>query len=424
MNFIKRILCGIAVLMGAFAPNIAMAGIIDVDSLDISGLVPVVLDAFMFVANGTYAYFVGEHHNGIIYLLIWGFVAFYIALYLIKLYLPKFWLKTFGFDAPSATVENTKGVKIGESIIKPGIRVLVAVLVLLPLKPQFLANGLINPFLHFGSLYTTEIIKISSDLSFQTEQNIKCPSGLLEQGWLSNESCNYLIQPVHVLSRANNAVVKRGFKYITSGLQSLVSFVSHNSGQGFMNIITGLLLIGTFTACNIFMALLIIQAIFDFGIALILYPFNVIAWVTKQSDDWFNVWPAFSGIIDALKKIIITMIASAFILCVNLALVSAIFQWNGRVFVAAVGGTAYSNLPTGVNSSGFGEHSVLWLSCLLTYFLMNRIFEITRDKLKEYTGKGSTELYDRVKGDVKTSVDIVKSTGKSFKTAWKVFRGK
>lgn len=424
MNFIKRILCGIICIAGAFAPNIALAGIIDVDSLDISELVPIVLDAFMFVANGTYAYFVG-HGDGIIYLLIWGFVAFYIALYLIKLYIPKFWLKTFGFSAPSATVENVKPVKIGESLVRPGLRVLVAVLVLLPLRPQFLANGLINPFLSFGSLYTTEILKVSSDISLQSTKVIKCPENLLEQGWLSKKSCDYLIQPVHVLSVANNAVVKRGFKYISSGLGSLTSLMSHNSGQGFMNIITGLLLIGTFTACNIFMALLIIQAIFDFGIALILYPFNVAAWVTKTGDDWFNVWPAFSGIIDALKKVIITMIASAFILCVNLALVRALFQWNSRIFVTAVGGTAYSNLPSAsANSSGFGEHSVLWLSCLLTYFLMNKVFAITRDKLKEYVGKGSTELYDRVKGDVKTSWEITKSTGKSLKNAWQVFRGK
>lgn len=398
-------------LIGAFAPNVASAAILDVDSLDISGLVPVVLDAFMFVANGTYAYFVGKG-DGVIYLLVWGFLAFYIALYLIKLYIPKFWLKTFGFQPASATVEGVEPVKIGEALLKPGIRVLVAVLVLLPLKPQFLAEGLINPFLHFGSLYTTEIINVSTGMGLQTSDNkIKCPDNLLEQGWLSKQSCNYLIEPVHVLSKANNSVVKRGFKYLSSGLGSLTSLMSHNGGQGFMNIITGLLLIGTFTACNIFMALLIIQAIFDFGIALILYPFNVAAWVTKQSDDWFNVWPAFSGIIDALKKVIITMIASAFILCVNLALVSALFQWNSDIFVAAVGGTAYSNIPTaGAGSSGFGEHSVLWLSCLLTYFLMNKIFEITRDKLKSYVGKGATDLYDTVKTDVKTSWEIVKNT--------------
>ena len=97
MNFIKKLFTAIICFLGAFVPGVANASIINIDSLDISGLVPIVLDAFMFVANGTYAYFVG-HGDGIIYLLIWGFVAFYIASYLIKLYIPKFWLKTFGFN--------------------------------------------------------------------------------------------------------------------------------------------------------------------------------------------------------------------------------------------------------------------------------------------------------------------------------------
>ena len=422
MNFIKKFFTAIICFLGAFVPGVANASIINIDSLDISGLVPIVLDAFMFVANGTYAYFVG-HGDGIIYLLIWGFVAFYIASYLIKLYIPNFWLKTFGFKAPSVTADNATPMKIGEDLIKPGIRVLVAVLVLLPLKPEFLANAVINPFMHFGSLYTTEILKTSSNLTLQSSKEIKCPENLLEQGWLSKQSCEYLIEPVHVLSVANNAVVKRGFAYISKGLPT--SLMLHNSGQSFMNIITGLLLVGTFTACNIFMALLIIQAIFDFGIALILYPFSVAAWVVKPSDPWFNIWPAFSGIIDALKKMIVTMIACAFILCVNLALVSALFQWNSSIFVAAVGGTAYSNIPSAsANSSGFGEHSVLWLSCLLTFFLMNRIFEITREKLQSYVGKGATDLYDTVKKDVKTGWNITKSNAKTAKNLWKVFRGK
>lgn len=149
MNFIKKFFAAIVCFLGAFVPGVANAAIINIDSLDISGLVPIVLDAFMFVANGTYAYFVG-HGDGIIYLLIWGFVAFYIASYLIKLYIPKFWLKTFGFKAPSVTADNATPTKIGEDLIKPGIRVLVAVLVLLPLRPQFLANAVINPFMHLG----------------------------------------------------------------------------------------------------------------------------------------------------------------------------------------------------------------------------------------------------------------------------------
>jgi hypothetical protein len=168
------------------------------------------------------------------------------------------------------------------------------------------------------------------------------------------------------------------------------------------------------------MALLIIQAIFNFGMALILYPFNVAAWVAKKSDKWIDLWPAFSGIIEALKQIVITMIACAFILCVNLALVRALFQWNSSMFVAAAGGTAYSNVPViNGSSTGFGAHSMIWLSCLLTFMLMNKMFEITRDKLKGYVGKDATSLYEQVKGDAKTTWGMAKDAPGKIKDLWK-----
>ena len=163
MKFIKRILGGIALLFGALVPNMAFAGwgILSVDSLDISKLVPIVIDSFMFVANGTYSYFVGADHDGFVYTLVWMFFAFYIAIYLIKLYMPKFWLTLFGFK-PGDSIANVGGMKIVENLLKPTVRVLVAVIVFLPLRPEFITKNLINPFLQFGSIYTTEIIKISS----------------------------------------------------------------------------------------------------------------------------------------------------------------------------------------------------------------------------------------------------------------------
>lgn len=425
MKFIKKFLYGLMLMCGVFAPNMAFAdwGILSVDSLDISNLVPIVLDSFMFVANGTYTYFVGDHQDGIVYVLVWGFLAFYIALYLIKLYIPKFGLTIFGFK-PGDSISNIGGMKIAENIAKPAIRALLAAILLLPLRPEFITRNLINPFLNFGSIYTTEIIKISSDVGFDDNKQIECPHDLLIQGWLDKESCEYLIQPVHVLSHANNTVIKRGFKYLSSGLQSLTTLMVHNSGQGFMDIITGILLIFTFVSCNIFMALLIIQAVFSFGMALILYPFNVAAWVAKKNDHWFDIWPAFSGIIDGLKQVVVAMIACAFILCINLALVGALFQWNSRSFVAAAGGTSYSNIPdVGSFSTGFGEHSLLWLSCLLTFFLMLKLFDTTKEKLAGYVGQGSTALYDQVKDDAKTTWNIVKGIPGKAKNIWGAVKG-
>ena len=401
-------------IFGFFMPNMAFAwGLIDaVDALDISGLVPIVLDAFMYVANGTYAYFVGNG-KGVIYVLVWGFFIYYMISYLIKLYIPKFWITTFGFKAGDS-IDSIGGIKIVENLLKPAVRVLVAVIVLLPWHPETIAKYLINPFLSVGSFYTSAIIEQSVNITTDIVPGtaIKCPENL--QGWLDKESCDYLIQPVHVLSQANNTVVKQGFNYISDGLKSLANFLSQGIGQGLMEIITGLLLVSTFVGCNIFMALLVIQAIFNFGMALILYPFNVAVWVAKKNNSWFDIWPALSGIVDALKQVVITMIACAFILCVNVALVRALFQWNHNAFADAANGAA----------TGFSGHFMVWLSCILTFFLMNKMFEITREKLTEYIGGNSTDLYNKVKKDAKTGWNIMTGVSGNIKNIGKYVKGK
>ena len=120
MNYIKKFLCGLLVIFGAFVPDVACAwGIIpSADSLDISGLIPIIISSFMNVATGSYEYFVGHNRDGIIFLLVWGFLAFYIALYLVKLYIPKFWLSTFGFKSGDS-INDVTGMKITENVVKP-----------------------------------------------------------------------------------------------------------------------------------------------------------------------------------------------------------------------------------------------------------------------------------------------------------------
>ena len=191
-----------------------------------------------------------------------------------------------------------------------------------------------------------------------------------------------------------------------------------HGGENFLNIITVIFLVFTFVASNLFMALLIIQAIFNFGMALVLYPFQVLAYVVKPSDKWLDVWPAFGGITKSLQKIVITMIACAFILCVNIAVIKSLFQWNSSVFVVAAGGTATSNVPTAVNNAlGFGQHSILWLSSILTFYLMFRIFNLTREQLDSYVGKGMDNLYNQVKSDTKILTGRFKSVGSAIGTA-------
>jgi hypothetical protein len=184
-----------------------------------------------------------------------------------------------------------------------------------------------------------------------------------------------------------------------------------------MNIITGVLLIFTFVGCNLFMALLVIQGIFDFGMALILYPFQVLSWVAKRNDKWFDIWPPFSGIISALQKLVITMIACSFILIVNVAVVHALFNFGGSSFSIAAGGNASSNLSSGyitTNAVNFGGHSLLWLSSILTFFLMNAIFNKTREQLDKYA-PGMTGLYNQTKSDFDATRKKVRGTYESLK---------
>lgn len=400
-----------------FAPHAASAvSWAIVDKLNLAPFVPHVLDAFMTVARGTYEYFVGNG-NGIIYILIWTFLVFSILLYTILMWFPKRWVEFLGFSGGGEMWDGkTSGFTMAETVLKSVMRAVIAATFLLQVKPVYITQWLVNPFLEFGAIYTKSIINISNTNGANVD-NIKCPESVLAGDWMSKTSCDFLIQPVAKVSASNNTIVKRGFEYLSRGLRGLLTLVPHG-GQNIMSVITGVLLIFTFVGCNLFMALLIIQGIFEFGMALILYPFGVLAWVAKRNDKWFDIWPPFSGIIKALQKLVITMIACAFILIINIAVVHALFQSGGTQSVAA-GGSAGGNLINGTVTAtavNFGGHSLLWLSALLTFFLMNAIFDMTRKKLTDYSST-KTWLYDQTKSDFKATTTWTKNAYTSIKKA-------
>ena len=394
----KKILSCLVFCVIFFTPSFAYADNI-IDALNLSPFVPLVLDTMMMVATGMYEFFVGNG-DGIIYVLVWGFLGLTMILYLVKLYLPKAWVSFFGSSGGGEMEKGVSGTKIFENILKPGLRAVIAVLVLLQLKPVYLTGWLINPFLEFGSIYTSHIITTINEPGIKAK-DVSCPPDILEKKWISPESCEFLVQPVADLSHANNTIIKRGFDFIMNGLRGMITLVPHG-GEDFLNLITGLILVVTFFSSNLFMALLVIQGIFNFGVQIILYPFSVLTYVVKPNEKWFDVWPAFSGITKALQQLIVTMIACAFILCINIAIIKALFQWNSSVFVVAAGGSAASNVPTVATSAlGFGQHSVLWLSAILTLYLMYKIFDMTRKQLDMYVGKGMDNLYNQVIKDTK-----------------------
>lgn len=393
-----------------------------VDALNLAPIIPTILDAFMTVATGGYEFFVGNG-DGIIYILVFGFLIISVTTYLLKLYFPKTWVGFFGFSGGGGMADGISGMTIATNLLKPAVRAIIAITVLLQLKPVYMTEWLINPFLQFGAYYTESIISTINEVG-TSGKKIECPESIIQEGWITRESCEFLVQPVSDISNANNQIIKRGLDFVASGLSGLRTLIPHG-GENFLNIVTGIILIVTFVASNLFMALLIIQAIFNFGMALIMYPFQVLTYVVKSSDKWFDIWPAFGGITKALQSIVITTIACAFILCVNIAIVKSLFQWNTSVFVVAAGGTATTNVPTvATKALGFGQHSILWLSAILTFYLMFRIFNLTREQLDSYVGKGMDSLYNQVKGDTNALVKRAKSWGPSIKKAWGKIRKK
>lgn len=336
------------------------------------------------------------------------------------MFLPKDWLSFFGFSDGGEVWAGATGWSIAENITKPCVRVIFACIILLQIKPVYVTKWLVNPFLEFGSIYTEQILKTINHSSINDSEAPVCPVSIEESGWISKSACDFLVKPVYVISKENNRVIKYGLNFLKSGLAGLMTLIPHG-GESILNIISGLTLLTAFISANLFMALLIIQAIFDFCLSLILYPFNVLTWVGKKSDKWLDFLPVFNQIIDALKKLVITMIACAFILCINLAIVRALFNWTSSVFVVASGGVASSNVPSITNTAmNFGQHSILWISSLLTFFLMQNIFKLTRERLDMYTNRKSSDLdlYNNVSGDIKTIWNKTKSAPETIKNIW------
>lgn len=409
-----KLLFGVFLFCAFFTQNASAKNIID--AFDLSGFVPLVLEVMMNIATALYNFFVGNG-TGWIYILIYFFLGFYIALYLVKMYFPTDWLSFFGFkDGGEMWSGKATGWSIAHNVAKPCLRAVIAIVVLLQIKPVYVTEWLVNPFLEFGSVYTEQVLK-TTKIATNTTDAPKCRESVITQDWITERGCNFLVQPVHTISQENNKIIKYGFNFLKTGLRGLMTLIPHG-GENFLNIITGILLIFAFVSSNLFMALLIIQAIFDFCLSLIMYPFNVLTWVAKKSDKWFDILPPFNQIIESLKKLIITMIACAFILCINIAVVRALFNWSSSVFNVAAGGMANTNFPTITNTGmNFGSHFMLWVSSILTFFLMQNIFNITRERLNTYSGV-KPDLYNKVTGDAKTMWGKAKNTPETIKNLW------
>lgn len=344
------------------------------DTLSLSWTVPLILDSVMAVAMAVYDYFVT---GGILYILILGWLSFAIGLYLIKMYFPQNWLDLLGLSGGGQMwgAKIPSGFDIGYAVLKPTLRAVFAIVVLLNIKPQYITNYVINPFLEFGAIYVGNI----TETIFPNPQKAltQCPKDLTN--YISKRSCDFLVQPIDIVAGVNGKVIDAGFKFMKLGSDMVKTIVM--VVPGLLNIITGILLIATFFSSNLFMALLLVQGIFKFGLSLILYPFRVLIFVVapKNKNAWLDPWEAFGEIVGALQKLVIAMIAVAFILMVNIAIVKVLFNFGDNV-----------------ENIGFEQQSIMWITTIMTFWIMQKIFAKTREKLTAYTGKDMESLYDNV----------------------------
>ena len=370
-----------------------MDGLVDIFSL--AWTVPLIMDSMMAVASAVYDYFVG---NGIIQALMGAWVVFWIGLYLVKMYFPKNWLALFGFSGGGEAYtfgEKFGGWQVGEIVFKPMMRAIFAMIILLPLRPTFITQVLIEPFFAFGAMYTDVIIQ--TVMPEMAAAEIPCPHDLGE--FMSEGACRSLARPVHNISVLNNSVIMNGFQFLLLGFGG--GFIA-----GFMNIITGLFLIVTFFTSNLFTALLLIQGIFKFGLELIFYPFRVLISVVKSTNEkektWFDPITALGSLADSLKALIIAMIAVSFMLIINISVVRALFNASPDV------------------EMGFGGHSITWLSAIMTFLILQKVFVMTRDYMEKFvTDKDMTGYYDKVSKD---AIQIAKNAGEGGKKIIGLFK--
>ncbi len=358
--------------------------------LSLAPLVPMVLDAFTHVAIGTYQYF-----RPIIPTLIYIFLLFSLTVYIVKQFIPKQFLSALKLNS-DFIIQSDKPdpFKLAENILKPIMRGVIAISLLLPLNPKYIIQYGIDPFLQFGAIYTSHILGNEHDFTLQRYTPATAHS---DTDYYSESSRYYLTAPLQEISKKNNEIIKSGVELAINGAITLK----------FLQVLTGLALVLAFFSSNLFMSLMFITAIFHFGMALILYPFKIVVYVIKPgNDDWANFLPVFSDIISALRKLILTMIMSAFVIIINIQLVRALF---GPTEMERLRQITSNDLV-----SGFGAHEFTWLSAILTFMVMYEIFDLTQKKIASYGGESDQSIYKSATGTITTFGKNVAGLAKNF----------
>lgn len=363
--------------LAIFSPATVMAAATD---LSLSPFIPITLDAISIVSMATF-----KLAKDLFPSLIYIFLAVKITIYLFKMYMPKQLLGVLGFSGGGEMWDNPDAMNIVQTTLKPIIRAVIALAFLLQLSPKIMTEAVVDPLLKFGAIYTEKVLEATPNMIPDTPNQVRNISS--ENKLFTNETVDSMRRPLDALSQANNEFIVLGGKMTLHGLAKL----------SILTILSGLVMMATFFSSNLFIALLLLQAIFYLGLSFIMYPFYVLIYVVKDSKDWINPIPAFTDIFQSLKKLIITMIASAIVTILNIQMIKALYssgdveKFNSLMEIEDADALAGS----------FGFQSMSWLYAIILIFLYYKIFTIIRGKISEYGGESDETMYNNVKSDSK-----------------------
>lgn len=374
-----------------------------ISATSIDKFVPFLIEIMMNVSAGLYDYFVP-----LLTMLMWTLVAFNLAVFVIKQYIPGDYLGFLGIGDGGKYYNDAASMSWGipERLAKQIMRGAIATTILLGARPAFLTEVIINPFLSIGTTYTEFILNASN-------VNANVPAAPARQcetrDFFSPEVCTNLSNPIAGIIYKNNQVVTLGLT-----MMSIPAFMTGaprvrggDLGGWLFNFIVGLALVATFFISGLLLASLLIQGILNFCFEIMLFPFKAFKFVMQSHDTWANPWVALEGIITSLRKLVVSMIVSGIMVIINVTLIGAMFGAGGL----------------GSEMNSWADKFTTLLGCVLCIVVLYRLFDIAQEKMTAYGASVDKEFYGNLTGAAtnlgKQGVGLAKKTkgmiGKIFK---------
>lgn len=345
------------------------------NAISLDKFVPYIVESMMYAASGTYDFFAPLMTG-----LVWILITFFFLVWLTKQFIPQNWLDALGFKDGGAFYNDKISAKaMTERIIKMALRGVVATTILFAARPAAMTDVIINPFLMVGNMYVSAIVPNDANLP-------PAPPCTNEQtrGFMSVAACSNLANPLRAIIYKNNQVLTFGLDMM--GVPSFITNTNPKSsefdiGRLVFDLIVGGVLVITFFLSGLYIASLILQAIIGFCFEIILFPFRTFSYVLNAKDEsWINPWPAFKGIVDSLRVLVVTMLVSGIMTIVNIIMLDTMFGGNE------------------INANSWSDKFMLALSAVLSLIIMHKLFKTAQEKISQFGASKDDSLYKTITG--------------------------